>query len=129
MKIYLSLLVVENLPSNGMIIHFCFIEAVGNRNVIHNWCLYMVPDTINTVEFIQANIYAVGNCVLSLMIGRGLCVPLCVQNQLLVMIQRWFTQHYSYACVHRRKLVAPCLYSLNYSKRKAVNVNITILTH
>ena len=88
MKIYVSLLVVENLPSNAMIIHFCFIEAVGNRNVIHNWCLYMVPDTINTMEFIQANIYAVGNCDLSLMIGRGLCVPLYVQNQLLVMIQR-----------------------------------------
>ena len=69
-----------------MIIYLHFIEAVGKRNVIHNWSLYMVLDTISAMEFIQVNMYTVGNSSLSPIIVRVLCVPLCVQNQLQFMI-------------------------------------------
>ena len=36
---------VVDLPLNVMIIRVCFIEVVENRNDIHKWFLFIVPDT------------------------------------------------------------------------------------
>ena len=49
-KICLCWLVLGDLLSNAMIIPAGFIKALWNRNIIHNWCLFMVPDTITLLE-------------------------------------------------------------------------------
>lgn len=36
---------VVNLPLNLIITRVCFIEAVRNRNDIHKWCFFIIPDT------------------------------------------------------------------------------------
>ena len=72
-KICLCWLVLGDLLSNAMIIPAGFIKALWNRNIIHNWCLFMVPDII------QANIHVIGNCSL-LSPMRVMCSIVCSKS-------------------------------------------------